>query len=277
MVKLITNNVLCLGICGVLICSLWASSQAEAKKIVDIQTYHDENGNLRRRFAAGESALGKRDAKRIPLDIDKILADEGKILKRGTNEHNILEKEEQHNFEMNNEDYIMSTISLDSKLPSIQEVEIFYEYARNDVQLSEKLSDDNEDLIIIAPTNEAISKLSLKPWQFPRDIDSLESEGASDVDIDNAIEENILKFVRSHVVTYNDENSYKKIRKGVTLLRSVAMVEDCEDCKGDILLKKENDAYYVASIKDEKFHLVENIETGSNGVILIIDSCLEWP
>lgn len=269
MVKLIRNSVLSLGICGVFICSLWASSQAEAKNIVGIHTYHDENGNLRRRFASEESALGKRDAKRLPLDIDKIIADEGNLLKRGV--------KGQQNFEMHNEDYKMTTISLDSKLTSIQELEIFYEYARNDIELSEKLSDDNEDLIIIAPTNEAISKLSLKPWQFPRDIDSLESEGASDIDIDNAIQENILKFVRSHVVTYNDDNSYKKIRKGVTLLQSVAMVEACEDCKGDIILKKEKDAYYVASIKDEQFHLVENIETGSNGVILIIDSCLEWP
>lgn len=253
----------------------------DGKNIADIIPYRDQDGKLRRMVDQEEtlrkrdaqgfqvdlddilstgSSLAKRDPKRLPLDIEELLENEEALAKRGqkTFANDVL------------------TLSLDSKLPNLNEVSIFYEYVRNDIIISKKLSDENEDLIIISPSNEAISGLSLKPWQFPEDIESLESAGATDVDIDSAIEQNVLEFVRSHVVEYEENKSVKNTEMGYTVLKSVAM-DKTSSKGGDILLKKEDEQFYVASIRDGIFHPVKKVETAANGVVLVIDSCLVWP
>lgn len=266
------------------------STLSEAKNIIDLITYKDENGRLRRRFADpnnipypineprnfpdnikelipsnGRYDTNKRDVMKLPLEIDDLFIDE----------HNFKEVDQFVFSSLG--DYKITPVSLDSTLPLVKEIELFASYSRNDVELSDLFNDANQDIIIIAPTNNAISQLSLKPWQFPIDIKHLEEKHSSEQEVDVAIQDNIVRFVRSHVVSYNDnETSYKKLKPGLTLLRSLANNEVSNE--GDILLKKDEDGlYYIASIKDEKFHLVERIENSSNGVILVIDSCLVWP
>ncbi|CAI4055877.1 hypothetical protein N7582_000453 [Saccharomyces uvarum] len=247
------------------------------KNVVSIIAFKDSDGKLHKRLAPEEiprrgrdpdeleymyeKNMGARDSLRSPIKLEDVL---------GT------QQIKQQEFSAD-----LFPLSLESKLSLVKEVEIFAGYVRNDVETYNKISNPNEDLIIIAPTNKAVSQLTSKPWQFPNNIDQLERKGATEKELDAAIQDNISKFVRSHVVAYNgDKNSYKRISPGCTLLQSINFMENRksdEELSGDILVKKEGDAYYVASTRDENFHIVENIESGSNGIILTIDFSLIWP
>lgn len=275
------------------VCTLLSTCLVKAKNVAPVEQFQDENGRLRRRFSTEGLPLQARDAKRLPLDLDKIINDESGLLKRDPKRlpldiERIIDEESkvvkrdavsnQQDFKVNKGDYEMAPVSLESKLTSLKETIIFFGYARNDVELAAKLSDDGQDTIIIAPTDEAISALSMKPWAFPQNIDSLESNGATEMEIDDAIQQNILKFVRSHVVAYDDNTSYREFKSGYTTLRSVEFENSgSQVVDGDILLKKEGESFYVASSRDKKFHEVQKIEKASNGVVLVVGSCLEWP
>ncbi|CAI4349972.1 CFA_G0011070.mRNA.1.CDS.1 [Saccharomyces cerevisiae] len=257
---------------------IWAMepSFVRGKNVVNLITFKDSNGKLHKRLAPEEipprlhssqvnsyplGYMGMRDFSRPAVNLDDIL---------GTQQR----KQQEFMAEL-------SPLSLESKLSLVNEVQIFASYVRNDVETYNKVSDPNEDLVIIAPTNRAVSQLTLKPWQFPNNIDKLESDGATEKELDTAIQENISKFVRSHIVVYNDDkNSYKKVSPGCTLLQSIDFTESKKsdsETGGDILLKKKGEVYYVASSRDEKFHAVESIENGSNGVILMVDFTLVGP
>ncbi|CCC69515.1 hypothetical protein NCAS_0C05250 [Naumovozyma castellii] len=245
---------------------LWTSPIA-AKNVINLTAFRDSNGKLHKRLLPDvqyqtlaktdmRSPMGKRDAKKLPLDLLDFFSNHG----------GKTSKKEKRAFMMN-------PVSLDSQLPLLKEIEIFSSYLRNDVDTYDKLRDPNENLIILAPTNSAIIELSLKPWEFPNDIDALESKGASEMELDNAIDANINKFVRSHIVSYDDNKDDITGSGSIVLLRSLAAPSGIKD----VLLKRNADSYYVASVKDEVYHRVNRIINGENGVVLIIDSCLEWP
>lgn len=290
--KLLYQSVIrnCVAVLG--LCTLLESCLVDAKNVASIEQYTDSDGRLHRRFATEELPLQRRDPKRLPLDLDRIIEEESRLVKRDPkrlpldiqellNEDSGLRKRgesNQQDFKVNKGDYEMQPVSLDSKLTSLKETLLFFGYARNDMKLAAKLADENQDIIIVAPNNDAIRALPKKPWAFPSDIDALESKGASEREIDDATQQNILKFVRSHVVAYDDNTSYRNFKSGYTSLRSVDYENsNNQDSDGDILLKKEGDSFYVASNRDKVFHVVEKIEKASNGVVLVIGSCLEWP
>ncbi|KOH01093.1 uncharacterized protein DI49_0443 [Saccharomyces eubayanus] len=251
------------------------------KNVVSLIAFKDSDGKLHKRLAPEEiprrerghhlgfdeleymyeKNLGARDSSRLSINLDNVL---------GT------QQTKQQEFSAD-----LFPLSLESKLSLLKEVEIFAGYVRNDVETFNKISNPNEDLIIIAPTNKAVSQLTSKPWQFPNNIDQLERKGATEKELDAAIQNNISKFVRSHIIAYNgDKNSYRRISPGCTLLQSIDFMENRKsdgELSGDILVKKDGDAYYVASTRDKNFHVVENIESGSNGIILTVDFSLVWP
>ena len=251
-------------------------SVARGKNVVSLIAFRDSNGRLHKRIAPEEiphrepgsqaisNSLGSmefRDYSKPSVNLDNILG-----IQQG--------KQQEFSAEL-------FPLSLESKLSLVKDIQIFASYVRNDVETYNKICDPNEDLIIIAPTDRAVSQLSLKPWQFPNNIGKLESMGSTEEELDTAIQENISNFVRSHIVIYNDDkNSYKKISPECTLVQSISFTENergTSQLSGDILLKKEGDAYYVASTRDEKFHIIESIENGSNGIILTVDLSLVWP
>lgn len=265
---------------------------SEAKNVVGIENFHDNEGGLHRRFSSEDAQLEARDAKRLPLDIERIIDENNQLFKRDPKRlpldiNEIIENEKhekrdglknQHDFKAFSDHLHITPVSLDSKLTSMKETAVFFSYARDDLELSAKLIDENEDLIIIAPSNDAIAKLSKKPWEFPADVESMEASGASEREIDNVIRNNVLKFVRSHVVAYDENHSHCDQGAGYITLKSVDFESSSShDTDGDILLKRQGDSFYVASISDKKFYQVQKVESAVNGVVLIIDSCLEKP
>ncbi|CAI4342919.1 AHL_G0011270.mRNA.1.CDS.1 [Saccharomyces cerevisiae] len=257
---------------------IWAMepSFVRGKNVVSLITFKDSNGKLHKRIAPEEIPPREHGSQANPNALGYMGVRD--FSRPAVNLDNILETQQRKQQKFSAE---LSPLSLESKLSLVKEVQIFAGYVRNDVETYNKISDPNEDLIVIAPTNGAISQLTSKPWQFPNNIDKLESEGATEKELDMAIQENISKFVRSHIVVYNeDKNSYKRVGPGCTLLQSIDFTEgkrSDSELDGDILLKKEGEVYYVASTKDKKFHAVESIESGSNGIILTVDFPLVWP
>lgn len=251
--------------------------EVSCKNIADLTPYKDENGKIH--LMVDENHLGKRDAVRPLLALEDIINGEKLLSKREPVDPKSFFEPDGDNFKGGQKNFAgdVMIMDLNSKLPTLREISIFYEYMRNDIVFSQKLGDDNADLIVIAPKNDAISRLGLKPWQFPKNIENMEDDGALEADIQSAIENNIQEFVRSHIVDYDDSKSANFEELRCTILKSVAMEQSNDEGSGDILLKKENDQFYIASIRDEEFHLVEKVETGANGVILIVDTCLVFP
>ncbi|CCD26261.1 uncharacterized protein NDAI_0H00870 [Naumovozyma dairenensis CBS 421] len=250
--------------------SLLSITQVSSKNVVNLETFKDSNGKLHKRLLPGNNILENTNLNEGNPTLSK-----RSLNKKPFNLNDIFSPTSSHQ-DTGRETSEFHIVALDSKLPLFKEIELFASYIRNDPETYTKLSDSNQDLIIIAPTNNAIVNLSLKPWQFPRDISKLEDEKASELDIDLAIDENISQFVRSHIVAYDDNRSniLETPKKGEVLLKSVN--------GNEILLKRnevgslEND-FCIASTRDNIYHPVERIITSENGVILIIDSCLEWP
>lgn len=169
------------------------------------------------------------------------------------------------------------SMSLESVFTLLNDVSIFYSYVREDVPFVNRLADVDQDVVIIAPTNEAIAQLGKKPWEFPRDIESMEREGANEKEIDTAIRNNVIDFVRSHVI-FEDTNSFFREENDYATIRSANKgKQEGMDDDGDILVKNVDGSFLVASSRDKEFHEVKHVETSVNGVVLVIDSCLAWP
>lgn len=97
---------------------------------------------------------------------------------------------------------------LQSILPQLQSITVFTGYIRDDLSLAKKTADSSQSMIIIAPSDDAISnKLNnLKPWEFPTEL-------TGNSDDDKIVRENLKNFLSGHVivdfkdkfVTNNDE------------------------------------------------------------------------
>lgn len=86
---------------------------------------------------------------------------------------------------------------LQSIIPQESDISIFGGYIRNNEDIDHQTSLDEGHLVIIAPSDQAISTklLGLKPWEFPRSIEEAEEENQ-----DALIEKNLNDFLFSHII-----------------------------------------------------------------------------
>lgn len=266
---------------------LLLASFVSAKNVVPLTTIVDpETGKVKRQLVEAINPhlddeadhLVRREAKRLPLDLDAILNDEN-VGKREYKDiqhpfedmNSVLESEEANDKDSKQ----MMPLCLDSRIPSINEISIFSSYLRSDLDVSARLENPQESTIIFAPSNDAIESLKLKPWQFPIDIDALEASTNDQEAIDNAVNENIMHFVKSHIVSSADLSGVVRHKcKGKKTVTFRSLAYEGDDDSGDILLKKKKSNFYVASAKDKEFHLVERVDQAENGVVLVIDTPL---
>lgn len=118
----------------------------------------------------------------------------------------------------------------------------------------------NARVIIFAPSNDAITQLPKKPWQFPEDIANAKSEDEQDT----MIERNIADFVESHFVETEDampsldskSAEFKTFNNKEIVLRNV---------DGDFKVKMKDSEIWVN---------VVDVEILSNGALLTIDHTL---
>lgn len=232
-----------------------------ARRVTNLKLVEDpETGNVKRKL------IDKRSPKRLPLDLNKIVED-------SKSSHDPFRKRS-----ISRPQYVVDILGgkhddrvcIDSRLSVLQDISLFSEYGREVKEAVDQFEDPDEELVVIAPTNRAIMALPLKPWAFPENIDALEAREAAPEVIDNAINANIAHFVKSHVVAQSSD--FRSESNEIWLHSEVDATE-----RGDIVLKREGDEYYVASVNYMEFHRVERVDVAANGVILVIDSCLSWP
>lgn len=241
-------------------------------------------------LSEGEEVNEKREPKRLPLDIEGIVHDYDKNLKKrepkrvglsfekvGNDDAEVFDKSKVKR-DMKRPQFVIDIsdgktedrVNLDSRLTVLQDISIFSSYGRNVLDVESQWEDGSQELIVIAPTNAAISSLSKKPWQFPNDIDAMEEADAAPQDIEDAINGNIAHFVKSHIISRSNDFNLQSTE---VWLHSEADSSE----KGDIVLKKQDNEYYIASASDMDFKQVKTVDVAANGVILIIDACLIKP
>ncbi|CCE62197.1 hypothetical protein TPHA_0C00400 [Tetrapisispora phaffii CBS 4417] len=268
-------------------------SLALGKEVVDLITYKDANGRLHKRFAdenirftndkqlqrygpvwnrnmdENQNQRVAQAEKITPLDLNKVLSELFPF-------HEDKDFMNKYNNNLISDKYDTTPVQLNSTLASSKNINIFASYTRMDVALNNLLMDEDQDLIVISPINESMMRLSMKPWQFPKNIEAMEANKSSDQAIDKAIQDNIANFVRSHVVSYEDNKStYGRYKNNAIVLRSLA---NQTSGSGDVLLQREsNGDYFVASVNDKVFTPVLKIVTSVNGVVLFVNDTLIKP
>lgn len=157
---------------------------------------------------------------------------------------------------------------LQSSLTQHPEIYTFTGYIRDSHALTSRFNSREQFSVVFAPTDEALSKLSQKPWEFPTpipadDINSPESEERNE----HIIQNNVHNFVSSHV---SFANAPLAVGNHVTTTNGV-VVTLAERSEGQFSVLA-IDKYGKTLVAD-----VVNIETVENGQVFIIDSSLVKP
>jgi hypothetical protein len=114
-------------------------------------------------------------------------------------------------------------------------ISIFASYVRGLPEFEMALGDSNAYTIVLAPANEAFTRLTRKPWEFPREVGQAKTEQEED----EIISSNIRSFVEHHVFSSANEKAaidmlvskdmiVKSTKHGVELLRERRPVEVME-------------------------------------------------
>ncbi|VEU20020.1 DEKNAAC100438 [Brettanomyces naardenensis] len=119
-------------------------------------------------------------------------------------------------------------------------------------------SSSNNMLLLFAPTNDAMMKLSLRPWQFPKAI--------SERDSDAIAKDNIRHFVECHVA--------KVSSKAFDSDRTVKL----NSLNGNTIFLKNTESGFKYRMDDaDEWSSIEKIELLDNGALLDVSKALSWP
>ncbi|CAH2354791.1 FAS1 domain-containing protein [[Candida] railenensis] len=163
---------------------------------------------------------------------------------------------------------------LQSALPLERDISIFAGYIRDQVPVAQLTGQLDNPLLIIAPTDNAISKKlnGLKPWEFPKDVEEDEA----------AAEENLSNFVESHIIKESASSSLEQwdefFKSQENLDRNMASLN------GKVVsIVREAGETYVLSLKADKEGIsakgnkVDKLVRVENGFILVINDSLVVP
>lgn len=121
---------------------------------------------------------GKRDGRRLPINIDNALDLDSELAKRDAKRLALDAKNLKNVIDLAGEDfskrdltrpqYVMEIIggknedrvNLDSRITLLHDISLFSEYGRDVDDFATQLEDSNQELLVIAPSNEAITKLA---------------------------------------------------------------------------------------------------------------------
>lgn len=123
-----------------------------------------------------------------------------------------------------------------------------------DNQKSEK------QILILAPTNDAIMSIGKKPWEFPQEVESATSEEEEATIIKN----NISNFVESHLVE-TDNFNFNAVTNTVEFTTFNGKKLSVKRLNGQLNFKLEDSSKWVSLVLGEIF---------DNGAILTIDESL---
>lgn len=149
-----------------------------------------------------------------------------------------------------------------------KDLTLYAKYLRDSPELYKKCesiqSINNEgttnQILVFAPTNDALKSLPEKPWQFPEDINSAQTEREED----EIIQRNIINFVESHAA----ETDHFNISENSVFVDFITLNGK------QIVLENSGDSFKVKSKGSEEWSTITDIEILENGAILTIDKPL---
>lgn len=151
-------------------------------------------------------------------------------------------------------------------LVSFQDTSIFTYYLRDNYEFIHN-TEAFKDIMLFMPTDSAIKSLSAKPWEFPGLVDPKMSEKAQD----EVAKENILHFVKSHMVDlshqeYRMPDQLKQVDFGTVNGNTVSLINKA----GEFFVLVGSNRERIISTKVEKY--------GEQTItFVVVDGVLDWP
>lgn len=170
---------------------------------------------------------------------------------------------------------------LQSILPQLKSISIFAGYIRNNQDLDSKTELADQNMLIIAPTDDAIeNKLSgLKPWEFPHSLDDAKNDREQDAIIDK----NIQNFLFGHIVsdfekklvieTDSNDQTTKIIATTLNNGKNLQIKQDPLSEKFFIRIVDDRDANAISN----NWIPVQTVRQVENGFIFVIENSLVKP
>jgi len=91
-------------------------------------------------------------------------------------------------------------------------INIFAGFTRDIAAISERFADRAQNSTILAPINSAITALPRKPWEDPKQYDTLGMEAYEGPDGEERARKNMLKFVEAHIVPVSPWEEGEKVK-----------------------------------------------------------------
>lgn len=150
---------------------------------------------------------------------------------------------------------------LQTILPQLPSISIFSGYIRDIQEVDDKTSLINETMLVVAPSNSAITEKlgGLKPWEFPQSLDDAEDE-------DEVLRSNIKNFVDGHIVLNFEHN---------LLLEGCLVVTRLNNGKVVKITQKADGRFEVTA--DERVLQVEEVKQVDNGFVFVVNDVLVRP
>ena len=77
--------------------------------------------------------------------------------------------------------------------------------------VSERLDDNSKHTIVLAPLNSAITQLPRKPWEDPKEYESLGTSAYQGSGGEDRAYSNLRRFVEAHILPLNDWKEGQKV------------------------------------------------------------------
>ncbi|CAN3374139.1 hypothetical protein DIURU_000923 [Diutina rugosa] len=145
---------------------------------------------------------------------------------------------------------------LQEVLPQMRDISIFTRMIRDNAGIEAMTESRDQALLILAPSDEAIAKLSQKPWEFPTPVVGDKSDAIA--------AENLDSFLKGHIV---EEFLSSLSTEGVDAwLMNGKPLTITKQADGKVLVNYEDRHVAVRDLKQE-----------ANGYVLVLDECLVQP
>ncbi|KAF2836391.1 hypothetical protein M501DRAFT_997157 [Patellaria atrata CBS 101060] len=139
-----------------------------------------------------------------------------------------------------------------------QNIGIFSGFTRDIDSISSRLEDASQNATVLAPENSAIMALPRKPWEDPRDYETLGANAYHGQDGEDRAHKNLRRFVEAHIVPESPWNSGHKLQ---TLVGSTVW-----------FLEKDGKKY----IQPGEIEVISVKNKVSNGEVWVIKSALNY-
>ena len=90
-------------------------------------------------------------------------------------------------------------------------INIFAGFTRDIEAISRRLDDNTQNTTVLAPLNSEIQKLPRKPWESPKDYDTLGENAYNGADGGDRANSNLRRFLEAHIVPVSPWEEGEKI------------------------------------------------------------------